>query len=176
MDKEYRPGGKGYFHVNDEKILKIDKEYITYLKALAQKDDSGKCTMCLHNDIRAHVHEMVNVYPAGAYIRPHRHPFKTESRIIIEGKLLVVVFDETGEIADLYAMENDGIFFSRLDRGIIHTNIPLTDVVYQEVIEGPFVGKDDSVFPDWAPALDDEDGIRQIMSKIYQRWEGKILR
>ncbi len=166
MKDEYRPSGKDYLHVNDDAALKIDKEYIAYLKSLAQKNNDGKCTMCLHNDVRSHVHEMINVYPGDSYIRPHSHPFKTETKIIIEGKLLVVIFDGKGDILDEFIMEKDGIFTFRLDKGMIHTNIPLTAVVFHEIVEGPFVGCDDSIFPEWAPGLNDEDGIRKMMSKI----------
>ena len=166
MDSLYRPSGKDYLHVNDNNVLKVDKEYITYLKSLAGKNADRKCTMCLHNDIRAHVHEMINIYPQGAYVRPHSHPFKTETKIIIEGKMQVFIFDSNGEIVDEFVMEKDGISILRLNKGIIHTNIPLTDIVFHEITEGPFVGKDDSVFPKWAPEPDDEDGVRKIMDKI----------
>lgn len=166
MKNPYRPSGKDYLHVNDNQILKIDGSYIAYLKELAQKNDSGKCTMCLHHDIREHVHEMINVYPAGSYVRPHRHPFKTETKIMIEGKLKVVIFDENGVILDKFIMEKNGIFTVRLEKGTIHTNIPLTDVVFHEITEGPFVGKDDSVFPVWAPAAEDAAGIKKIMDAV----------
>lgn len=166
MKDGYRPSGKTYLHVNDDKALKIDKEYIAYLQVLAHKDSEKKCTMCLHNDIREHVHEMINVYPQGMYVRPHAHPFKTETKIMIEGKLLVVLFDNAGEIADRFIMEKNNIFTVRIDKGIIHTNIPLTDVVFHEVISGPFIGEDDSVFPQWAPEADDLDSVQMIMNKM----------
>ena len=166
MEERYRPGGKDYLYVNDNKALKIDNEYIEHLKELAKENNEGKCTMCLHNDIREHVHEMINVYPKGVYIRPHSHPFKTETKIIIEGKLQMIIFNHEGEIIDQFVLEKNGIFTFRLDKGIIHTNIPLTDAVFHEVIDGPVVGKDDSVFPDWAPELNDEIGIRKMMEKI----------
>lgn len=171
MEKRYRPSGKSYLHVNDNKILKIDKKYIEYLETLAQTNNTGKCTMCLHNDTREHVHEMINVYPEDAYIRPHSHPFKTETKIIISGKLLIVIFDSTGEILDKFIMQKNGIFSFRIDKGIIHTNIPLTEVVFYEVTDGPFIGKGDSVFPDWAPELCDKCGIDRIMDKINQERE-----
>lgn len=169
MENIYRPSGKNYLHINDNKILKIDKEYISYLKALAQNDSERKCTMCLHNDIRAHMHEMINVYPKGAYVRPHSHPFKTETKIIIEGKLQAIIFADNGEILDKFVMERDGIFTFRLEKGIIHTNIPLTDVVFHEVIEGPFAGKDDSVFPAWSPEQDNIDAVKKYMKKIKEK-------
>lgn len=174
MENMYRPRGKDYLHVNDDRILKVDKDYIEYLKSLAKNDSSGKCTMCLHNDTREHVHEMINVYPKDSYVRPHSHPFKTETKMIIEGKLLVVIFDKAGEILDEFVLQREGIFTARIDKGIIHTNIPLTDVVFHEVITGPFVGKDDSVLPEWSPSLEDEDGIRKIMDKIYQEKEMRL--
>ena len=166
MNDAYRPAGKDYLHVNDDIKLKLDWDYIERLKSTATGDQEHKCMMCLHNDIRSHVHEIINVYPEGAYVRPHYHPFKTETKIMIEGKMQVVVFDQMGEIIDEFVMNKDGIFIFRLDRGIIHTNIPLTDVVFYEVIEGPYKGKDDSIFPDWAPDPTDNENVRIIMEKI----------
>lgn len=166
MDNIYRPSGKNYLYVNDNRILKMDRGYISYLKSLAQKDMEGKCTMCLHNDIRAHLHEMINIYPKDTYVRPHSHPFKSETKIIIEGKLLAVVFDDAGEIIDKFVMEKDGVFTFRMEKGVIHTNIPLTDVVFHEIIEGPFVGKDDSIFPVWAPVQDNIDVVKDYMKKL----------
>lgn len=166
MNSLYRPSGKNYVHVNDEHILKVDKEYIAYLKTLAHKDEDSKCTMCLHNDIREHVHEMINVYPKLAYVRPHSHPFKTETKIMIEGKMLVVIFDDHGMITDNFVMERQGIFTFRIDKGIVHMSIPLTDVVFYEVTEGPFTGKGDSVFPEWAPLSENAEEVAQLMNRI----------
>lgn len=172
MNTLYRPSGKDYLHVNDNKMLKIDKVYIEYLKTLAQKNSDRKCTICLHNDTREHVHEMINVYPQYSYIRPHSHPFKTETKMIIEGKLLVIIYDDTGKMLDEFIMEQGGIFTFRVDKGIIHTNIPVTDVVFHEIISGPFVGQDDSVFPQWAPEMEDtakiEAYIRNIQDKLSE--------
>lgn len=166
MREEYRPTGKSYLYVNDNRTLKINKDYIRYLKSLAEKNEEKKCTMCLHNDIRAHVHEMINVYPKNLYVRPHCHPFKTETKIMIEGKLLMAIFDNMGGVIDTFIMEKKDIFTFRLEKGIIHTNIPLTDVVFHEVIEGPFVGKDDSAFPEWAPLPDDNEGVTRLTERM----------
>lgn len=169
MENMYRPGGKEYVHANDNRILKIDKEYIEYLKLLARKNDSGKCMMCLHNDIRKNLHEMMFVYPAGSYIRPHYHKIKTETAVVIEGKMLEIIFDDRGDILDEYILEKNGIFITRIESMVIHMQIPLTDVVFYEAKPGPFTGKNDSIFPEWAPEQDDEAGIRQIMNKTHYK-------
>ncbi|MDE6851601.1 MAG: WbuC family cupin fold metalloprotein [Lachnospiraceae bacterium] len=167
-NSRYRPTGKNYVHVNESRKLKIDKKYIDSLKLLALEDSTGKCKMCLHNDIREHVHEMLNIFPKGSYVRPHMHPFKTETQNIIEGKMLMVLFDDIGNILDKFVMEKEGVFTFRLDKGIVHTNIPLSDVVVYEVTAGPFMGKDDSVFMQWAPEPNDETGVREIMDRIMK--------
>ena len=164
----YRPVGKEYLHVNGDNILKINQLYIEKLKLYAQQNASRKCTMCLHNDVRAHVHEMINVYPAGAYVRPHSHPLKTETKTILEGVMSIFLFDDNGEIKDYFTMEQGGIFTFRIDRGIIHTNIPLTDVVFYEVVTGPFVGEDDSVFPVWAPEPADIERVSTFMKELEE--------
>lgn len=165
-----RPGGdKKYFCVSDEKVLKIDDGYIQELKNKAKTNGFNRCTMCLHNDINARVHEMIHVMAKHEYIRPHSHPFKTETKIMIEGELLMVIFDQQGKVLDQYILQssrNNGIFTTRIDMGIYHTNIPLTDTVFHEVITGPYVGKDDSVFPEWAPDINDQDGIMDFMKKL----------
>ncbi len=69
-------------------------------------------------------------------------------------------------VIDDYVMEKESIFISRIDKGIIHMNIQLTDVVYYEVLDGPYAGKDDSIFPQWAPGCENEDGIREFMQRI----------
>lgn len=163
-EKIYRPGGKDYLYVNDNSTLKIDKAYIEHLKLLAQNNSVRKCKMCLHNDIRKHVHEMLNVFPEGVYVRPHSHPLKTETQIIIEGKMLMVIFDNFGKIVDEFIMETDGIFMFRLEKGMIHTNIPLTDVVVYEVTDGPFIGRDDSVFPEWASEVAYGEEIKKLIN------------
>lgn len=170
MDNIYRPNGKNYLHVNDNRILKIDTEYISFLKSLARKNIEKKCTMCLHNDVREHVHEMINVYPKVSCVLPHSHPVKTETKTIIEGKLLIILFNNTGEIVEHFVMEREGIFTFRIDKGIVHTNIPLTDVVFHEVIAGPFIGHNDSVFPEWALEVWD-----RICKKINQIGDLNIL-
>lgn len=168
MSECYRPGGKDYIYVNDDTKLKIDDHYIQQLKDTAKTNDFTRLTLCLHNDVRAHVHEMIHVYKKHEYVRPHYHPKKTETKIILEGELLVVIYNVEGSIIDKFVMSKDkgNVFTFRMDKGIIHTNIPLTDVVFQEIITGPFVGKEDSVFPAWTPTMEDKEEINEYMRRL----------
>lgn len=168
VDKKYRPGGKNYLCVNDDSKLVVNAEYLIKLKEWQDGNPEKKCTLCLHNDTREKHHEMINLYSKGEYVRPHCHADKTETKIMLEGKMLAVLFDDSGRITDRIVLSpgtNDNFLF-RIDRGIIHTNIPLTDVVFYESITGPYTGVNDSLFPAWAPELDDGDAIQAFYARL----------
>lgn len=170
MEEQFRPGGKEYVLVNNADMLKIDDDYIQGLKEQALKRGFPRLTMCLHNDVREHMHEMIHVYQKYEYVRPHSHPWKTETKIILEGELLVIIYDVNGCVIDHFVMsrEKGGIFTFRMAKGIIHTNIPLTNVVFQEAISGPFTGDNDSVFPKWAPPAEDKAAVKKYMDNVLE--------
>ncbi len=168
IDKKYRPGGKSYLCVNDDSKLVVNAEYLIRLKEKQDGNPEKKCTLCLHNDIREKHHEMINLYSKGEYVRPHYHADKTETKIMLEGKMLAVLFDDKGKITDRIILSSgtNDCFLLRVDRMVIHTNIPLTDVVFYESITGPYTGVNDSVFPAWAPAFDDGDAIQEFYARL----------
>lgn len=168
VDKKYRPGGKSYLCVNDDRKLVVNAKYLAGLKERQEGNPEKKCTLCLHNDTRERHHEMLNLYAKGEYVRPHCHADKTETKIMLEGKMLVVLFDDKGEITDRIILSSgtNNNFMLRIDRMVIHTNIPLTDVVFYESITGPYTGVNDSTFPSWAPALDDGDAIQEFFARL----------
>ena len=47
MNNIYRPGGKDYLYVNDSRTLKMDREYIAYLKLLAQQNSDRENARCV---------------------------------------------------------------------------------------------------------------------------------
>ena len=107
-------------------------------------------------------------YPGGVNNKP---PFEM-GVANFERKLFVIGFDKTREIVNEYVIKKNGI--SRINKWYYtyKPNIPLLGIVYQEIISESFIGKDDSVFPEWVPSLDDKAGIEKIMDRICQKWEG----
>lgn len=84
--------------------------------------------------------------------------------------MLVVIYDANGEILDRFIMsrEENNIFMFRMERGIIHTNIPLTDVVFQEIVSGPYLGSGDSIFPEWTYDSDDIKDVQKYLGDLLQ--------
>ena len=96
-----------YKTINDEvlytteNITQINKSDIDQLKILSRSNPRKRIRICTHPDIGDNIHEMIIIHASGAYITPHKHIGKSESFHIIEGVLLVVIFDILSTVVSL---------------------------------------------------------------------------
>jgi cupin fold WbuC family metalloprotein len=160
--------GEVIFNKND--IVAADKRQVQFLKNKASKTQDGKARFCLHKKLEDSLHEMIIALCKDVYVRPHKHRVKTETFHLIEGKLEVIVFNDRGELCRRIFLNKKGensSLLCRLGKGIWHTVIPLTNfVVFHEITNGPYEGKEDSIFAPWAPEESDKPKIKEFISKI----------
>jgi cupin fold WbuC family metalloprotein len=133
---------------NHDSICKIGDKDIEMFKS---KDIYR---LCLHESETDKVQEMLNISGKYIYVRPHYHPVKTETKVIIKGKMLVIIYDMEGNVKEHYIMSNENsedIKIIRFNPNVPHTNIPLTDTAFLEFAPGPFDKESDSVFLDCFP-------------------------
>ena len=160
------------FITNDD-IAKVDRSDIEWLKAQAAKNPRERVRLCAHLDAGDAVHEMLIVHTKNTYIRPHKHPGKTESFHLIEGALDIVVFEDSGEIREHIPMgdyASGGRFFWRLSTSYFHTVIPRSDVVvFHETTSGPFVRETSKADADWSPDENDNEANTRFMAELDQR-------
>lgn len=116
---------------------------------------------------------MLNALEPGTYIQPHKHenPDKREAFIILKGKILIVEYDDEGNIRDHVIAEANGINFgAEVAAGIWHSVICLTPgTVYFEVKDGPYNPENDKKFASWAPAEGDPEAqayMQRILDKL----------
>jgi cupin fold WbuC family metalloprotein len=151
-----------------EPITRVSGSDITILKAMAAKNPRKRIRLCAHTGVDDPLHEMIIVHTAGTYVRPHKHPNKSESFHIIEGGLKIIFFDNSGEIKDVVRMglaEND-IMYYRLSESLFHTVIPTSEVVvFHETTNGPF-RREDTVVAPWSPAENDKKAQTSYMQGI----------
>lgn len=134
-----------------EDVSFISKEDIEFLKNIALKSKKKRARICIHKDNNSKIHEMIIVLSKDSYIRPHLHLEKTESFHIIEGSVLVVTFDLSGNIIQKNKLSKESFFYYHSMPNIFHTVISLSDIsVIHEVTPGPFNIKD-TIFADFAP-------------------------
>lgn len=154
----------------EKNIVKVDAKRITSLKEQMELIQSSRIRLCLHQTTADNLHEMIILLKQGEYVRPHRHPIKTETFHVIKGLLKIVIFDDSGQVSDQFDIsdyQSGKTFIFRLAENIWHTVIPFTDSIFHEITNGPFTGKDDSVFPEWAPFVDDQEKVKQFFEKMF---------
>ena len=156
-----------------DSITTVDRGDIESLKAKALRNERERVRFCSHRSVQDPVHEMLIVHTKGTYVRPHKHPNKSESFHIIEGNLDIVVFGDAGEprkvirLGDYSSGEN---FFWRLSDSYYHTVIPRSDVVvFHETTNGPFERASSNVPAPWSPEEHDHAAVEEYGTRL-EHW------
>lgn len=156
---------------SDEEIVAVSRSDVEAMVEHASHNPRERVRLCAHRDPGEPLHEMLIVHGRTAYVRPHRHPGKSESMHVISGLVDVVVFDENGKIAQVIPMGEYGsgrIFYYRIATPLFHTLIIRSDVlVFHETTDGPFKAGA-STFPDWAPDGSDTAAVRRYLDRLEE--------
>ncbi len=147
--------------VASEPLVRVGSEEIRLLKRAAEKNERRRMRLCAHPHVDSPIQEMIIALARGIYIRPHKHPKKSESLHVIEGKADVVFFDDSGTIRDVLSLtampSQQGVHYYRLESPWFHTLWIRSRVfVFHETINGPFRHKHTQFAP-WSP---DENAAR----------------
>jgi cupin fold WbuC family metalloprotein len=130
-------------------------EWIERLKTTAINSPLRRARLCLHRSDEDALHEMIIALAHDCLFPPHRHPSKSESYHIIEGRLILIIFaDDGAPIRSLLLTPpgQGGVVCFRLSASVFHAVLPLGEsVVFHEATNGPFV-KSDTVYAPWAPS------------------------
>ena len=152
---------------NQVDLLTIDSVWLDRIKHLAKENESNKFRTCIHFSDEDHVHEMLIAHTSKTYVRPHKHRINGESLQIIEGRLLLVIFDMDGNIVrqeEMAPSGNNGASIYRLNSTPWHTMIPLTDmVVVHETLQGPFESSSEPL-PNWIPP--DNNSMKKFIQEL----------
>ena len=88
--------------------------------------------------------------------------------ILFEGKLVVFIFNENGEVIRMIKMgeyQSGHTVLYRLCSDLWHFPMAITEqVVYHEILTGPFIKEETVEYAKWAPEENDE-----IAGKIYMK-------
>ena len=162
-----------FYPNNLKQPIQISRNDIKSLKDIAQKNVRQRARLCAHFSIDDAVHEMVIYHKKDTYIQPHKHLKKTESYMIIEGEIDVILFDDYGAILDVIEMGNlnsDKTFFFRMPRPMFRTLIIKQDSIFLEVKKGPF-NLDHVKWAEWAPHHEKIDEVNKYLDQLSWRLE-----
>ncbi len=135
-------------------ISSIGQGELNTLKAAAKASVKRRARINAHPDAEDALHEMIIAIDAASYIRPHKHPGKSEAFHIIEGEVDIIVFGDDGAIERIVPLGPPGgrrSFYYRMSAPLFHTLIIRSDIlIVHEITNGPFHPQA-TVFADFAP-------------------------
>jgi cupin fold WbuC family metalloprotein len=135
-------------------ISAIGQNELNTLKAAAKASVKRRARINAHPDAEDALHEMIIAIDPASYIRPHKHPGKSEAFHIIEGEVDIIVFSDEGAIERIVLLGPPGsrrAFYYRMSAPFFHTLIIRSEIlIVHEITNGPFRPQT-AVFADFAP-------------------------
>lgn len=140
-------------------MIHITQQLLNAVTAEAEKSTRLRKNYNFHKELSDSLQRLLNAMEPGTYVQPHKHenPDKREVFIILSGRVLVVEFNDQGQIIDHVILDRDkGNYGVEIAHGQWHSLISLErgTIVY-EIKDGPYRKIDDKNFADWAPAEGD---------------------
>ena len=149
---------------NSEELLFINNDLVEQIIEEASQSQRHMARLLMHFDHEDPVQEMLIAMGRNCAVMPNCSVGRSESLQVVQGELLLVIFDDNGNVLKRIEMGpagSDKAFLYRLSSTPWHTMIPLSEIVIvHEVIEGPFSNSSDPI-PDWVPQ--NPDGLKQFL-------------
>jgi cupin fold WbuC family metalloprotein len=154
-------------------MIRIDQNLTKKLTEQAIASPRKRKNYNFHRFPEDTLQRLLNAMEPGTYVHPHKHenPDKREAFLVRTGTLLVVEFDEEGNITDHIVLNRElGNFGTEIAERTYHTIISLEkgSVAY-EAKDGPYDPADDKYFAGWAPPENSpecEAYISSILAKL----------
>jgi cupin fold WbuC family metalloprotein len=146
----------------------LDASLFAWLIERARQSPRLRTNHNFHSSMEDNPHRFLNVMIRGTYIAPHRHrdPPKSESFIVLEGKLAFFTFDDAGRVAGTHILGRDVVGID-IPPGVWHTIAVMSDhVVCFEVKPGPYSVTNDKDFAPWAPREGDPGATAYLKSLV----------
>jgi cupin fold WbuC family metalloprotein len=154
-------------------MIKIDQYLTGPLIMQAREATRRRKNYNFHRSHDDTLQRLLNAMEPGTYVHPHKHesPDKREAFLVITGTLLVVEFDEIGNITDhIILNRNLGNYGTEIAERTYHTVISLENgSVAYEAKDGPYDPADDKYFASWAPPENSPacaDYIASVLAKL----------
>ncbi len=151
---------------NTDAVLQVEQSLVDELKSRALTSPSGRFRLCMHHATTEAVQQMIIAHRRASYSRPHRQD-ASKLYIMIEGELLILVFDDHGAVSKRIPLKRpggDAPFCVRLAAGCWHTTFATSEVaVVCEVLGAPNPDGRATEHPAWAPDEADLPAVRRFL-------------
>ena len=148
-------------------MKKIDSKLLNTTSRLAKDSKRQRMNHNFHSTPDDTLQRLLNAIEPYSYVQPHKHeaPDKREVFFALKGRMLVVEFDDIGNITDQILLDPaGGNFGAEIAPRTWHTIISLEEgSVAYEFKDGPYSPVDDKNFASWAPV----EGSAETLNYIH---------
>jgi cupin fold WbuC family metalloprotein len=153
-------------------MIRIDSQLLDKTSAKAKTSQRRRMNFNFHKEYSDTFQRLLNAIEPLSYIQPHKHedPDKREVFFVLRGRIVVIEFDELGNIADHILLDPlTGNFGAEIPERTYHTIIALDPgTVAYEVKDGPYSPIDDKNFALWAPR-EGEPGAEEYLKETLKK-------
>lgn len=153
-------------------MIKITPELISFVSEQAKSRPRLRQNYNFHKHPEDPLQRLLNAIEPYSYLQPHKHenPDKREIFFVLKGRVLVLEYDDTGNIIDHIILDPlKGNFFVEIPERTWHSVISLeSGTVTYEFKDGPYNPIDDKNFASWAPK-EGEPGTREFIQSVLNR-------
>ena len=159
--------------MNKTELKIVTPEFLSELSQKAANSPRQRLNHNFHDDLADPINRMLNAFEPGTYIQPHKHenPDKREVFIVLRGRLVVVIFDDSGNPVDFILLDTaKGNYAIEVPPGVWHNVVSLeSGTVVYEIKDGPYIQPLDKNFASWAPKEGDSD-CDQYLKKLTEQY------
>lgn len=117
----------------------INSELLDNVTVDAQKSPRLRMNFNLHDSLDAKAQRLINILLPCTILPIHRHRHTAETYILLRGKMVVVLYDETGaQIQRVLLDSSTGNYGVNISKGQWHTVEILEPSAIFEVKDGPY--------------------------------------
>ena len=123
-----------------EHIEIIDDQLLCEVGKQAKASPRLRMNYNFHKSLDEKCHRMLNAVEPGTDIPINRHPTKDETFVILNGRVKVTTYNNTGELQDFAILcKENGLYGVNIPKNVWHTLEALESSMLFECKEGPFV-------------------------------------
>lgn len=132
------------------------------------KKNKKDIRICLHKNKDFRHHDMIILLQNKNLYEPHKHFKKGETYHIMKGSMIYIGFNNKGDIKKVVHLKKGDVFRSPVNT--YHTMFSYSKfVIFHESKMGPFMLKNESIFPSWGKKFTDKKSIALIKNIIAKK-------
>lgn len=153
-------------------MKRIDQELLDKVASKARQSERLRMNYNFHDSMDENIQRMLNALEPETFLPPHRHvnPDKEEIFMVLRGRVLLLEFDDSGNITDHFLIDpKQGNYAAEIESGVWHSLISLeSETVIYEVKQGPYAPISPENIAPWSPksAEDQKKWISEIPDRI----------